>query len=73
MRDKITFTKEQVEILEKVFNYAFNHLEQIEQGENIIFVENGKGGFEKFDAKKEYNMIEDFANTINERLKIVGE
>ena len=72
MKDKIRLTKEQVAMLEKVFNYAFNFLEQMEQGDSIMFVDNGNG-LEKFDTQKEYKQVEEFAVALNERFEIVQD
>ena len=65
-------TQEQLELLNDVFSYALNALEETAQ-EGIMFVQNEKGEFEKFDVENKTEDIMKLAEYMQENFEIVKE
>lgn len=63
-------TKEQVETLEDVFNWAVNFIEETGK-DNCLFVLNESGLFERFDVDKKIKKIGELAEYIKNNIKIV--
>ncbi len=71
-RTKLKLSQEQAKVLENVFNWALNLLEE-ETKKNYIIFQNVDGVFEKFDFEKESKKIEELFDFFRESIEIEKE